>query len=234
MSWSRALLTALAVCALLLAGSAGCGSGDAHARKGDRVSPSPVGKVLDDTDEQGRHYREVGKKGAPEVGIEVEPDAADDGWDVTLTVHDFRFSPVGVKPVAVAGRGTVRLLVDGRTVARLRIPEYRLAADLVPHGTHHVTARLYADDGTVWAVHGKPVESTADITASATQAAPDGSSTGVTNSGIGTPGATATRAGARPAAGTRVTGTRTWSGMSARDTQIRTEVRASPDRGGKA
>ena len=175
MSWSRAVLTALAVCALLLAGSAGCGSGDAHARKGERVSPSPVGKVLDDTDGQGRHYREVDKKGAPEVGIEVEPDAADDSWDVTLTVHDFRFSPAGVKPVAVAGRGTVRLLVDGRTVARLRVPEYRLAAGLVPHGTHHVTARLYADDGTVWAVHGKPVESTADITASEAQATPDGS-----------------------------------------------------------
>ncbi|MET7574442.1 hypothetical protein ABZT04_39085 [Streptomyces sp. NPDC005492] len=177
MSWSRALLTALAVCALLLAGSAGCGSGDAQGQKGDRVSPSPVGKVLDDTDEQGRHYREVGTKGAPEVGIEVEPDAADDSWDVRLTVHDFRFSPAAVKPVAVAGRGTARLLVDGRTVARLRIPEYRLAGDLVQHGTHHVTARLYADDGTVWAVHGKPVESTADITASAVQATPDGSKT---------------------------------------------------------
>ncbi|WP_406128489.1 hypothetical protein [Streptomyces sp. NBC_00989] len=175
MSWSRALLTALAVCALLLAGSAGCGSADAHGRKGDRVSPSPVGKVLDETDEQGRHYREVDKKGAPGVGIEVEPDAADDSWDVTLTVHDFRFSPAGAKPVAVAGRGTVRLLVDGRTVARLRVPEYHLAGALVPHGTHHVTARLYADDGTVWAVHGKPVQSTADITASAAQATPDGS-----------------------------------------------------------
>ncbi|MFJ2892070.1 hypothetical protein ACIO53_39175 [Streptomyces sp. NPDC087305] len=175
MSWSRALLTALAVCALLLAGSAGCGSGDAPKGKGGGVSPSPVGKVLDNTDEQGRHYREVSESGAPEVGIEVEPDAADDSWDVRLTVHDFRFSPVGVRPRAVAGHGTVRLLVDGRTVARLRVPEYHLSAGLVPHGTHHVTARLYADDGTVWAVHGKPVQSTADITASAAQATPDGS-----------------------------------------------------------
>ncbi|MFJ9630296.1 hypothetical protein ACIRU8_21555 [Streptomyces sp. NPDC101175] len=177
MSWSRALLTAFAVCALLLGGSAGCDSGGARGRAGERVSPSPVGKVLDHTDEQGRHYREVNKKGAPEVRVEVEPDATDDSWDVRLTVHDFRFSPAGAKPVAVAGRGTVRLLVDGRTVARLRVPEYRLASGLVPHGTHHVTARLYADDGTVWAVHGKPVESTADITASAAQATPDGSGT---------------------------------------------------------
>nr|WSY56076.1 hypothetical protein OG999_42025 [Streptomyces sp. NBC_00886] len=230
MSWSRALLTALAVCALLLAGSAGCGSGNAHERKGEGASPSPVGKVLDNTDEQGRHYREVGKKGAPEVGIEVEPDAADDSWDVRLTVHDFRFSPVGVKPVAAAGRGTVRLLVDGRTVARLRVPAYRLAADLVPHGTHHVTARLYADDGTVWAVHGKPVESTADITASTVHVTPDGSRAGARDGRIRTPTAT----GTRPGAGTLVTDTRTGAGMSAMGTQFRTEVRASPDRGGKA
>ena len=33
-------------------------------------------------------------------------------------------------------------------------------------GTHHLTARLYADDHTVWAVADKPVEATADLTAS--------------------------------------------------------------------
>jgi hypothetical protein len=68
--------------------------------------------------------------------------------------------------VPVAGRGVARLYVDGRTVARLRTAECRLAGRLVPRGTHHITARLYADDGTVWAVRGKPIESTADITAS--------------------------------------------------------------------
>lgn len=178
MSWTRGLLAALAACVLLLAGSAGCGSGDAHERN-KRLSPSPVGKVLGDTDEEGRHYREVDKKSAPEIGIEVQPDTAAGSWDVRLTVHAFRFSPAGVKPQAVAGRGTARLFVDGRTVvARLREPEYDLPAVLVPRGTHHVTARLYADDGTVWAVHGKPVESTADITASEPQATPDGSRTG--------------------------------------------------------
>lgn len=218
MSWSRALLTALAVCALLLAGSAGCGSGDAHERKGKGVSPSPVGKVLGDTDEQGRHYREVDKKGAPEVGIEVEPDAADGSWDVRLIVHGFRFSPAGTKPEAVAGRGTARLLVDGRTVASLRTPEYHLAAGLVPRGTHHVTARLYADDGTVWAVHHKAIESTADITASEAQATPDGSRTGGTD--------------ATDATGVR--GALQGAVMSAVGTRFRTEGRASPDRGGKA
>ncbi|MFF4348220.1 hypothetical protein [Streptomyces sp. NPDC001530] len=160
---TRGLLAALAVCALL-GGSAGCGTSDAHERR-DGVSASPVGKLLDESDEEGRLYREVDKKGAPEVEIEVQPDS-DDSWDVTLTVHHFRFSAAGTRPVPVAGRGIAHLYVDGRTIARLRTAEYHLAGDLVPRGTHHVTARLYADDGTVWAVDGKPVESTADITAS--------------------------------------------------------------------
>ena len=164
MSWTRGLLAALAVCVLLLTGSAGCGTSDAHERSGGQP-PSPVGRLLGDTDGQGRHYREVDQPGAPEVGIEVQPDAAK-SWDVRLTVRHFRFSPAGAKREAVAGRGVARLFLDGVPVTGLRTFEYHLSAGLVPRGTHHVTARLYADDDTVWAVNGKPVESTADITAS--------------------------------------------------------------------
>jgi hypothetical protein len=172
-SLSRSTLTALAVCVLLTLGVAGCGSGEAHGG-GDTLSSSPVGKVLDDTDGTGRHLREVDKDRAPEVGVEVTPDAAG-GWDVLLTLHRFRLSPAGTHPKAVAGHGLVRLFVDGRPVTRMRTPGYHLADSLVPHGTHRVTARLYADDGTVWAVHGKPVESTADVTASAAQGSPSAS-----------------------------------------------------------
>ncbi|WRZ93834.1 nuclear transport factor 2 family protein [Streptomyces sp. NBC_01007] len=183
MRWTCGLLVALAVCALL-GGAAGCGAGDAHER-GVTVSASPVGTLLDETDEEGRLYREVGGKGAPEVAIEIQPDSAD-GWHVRLTVRNFRFSPAGARTVPVAGRGIAHLYVDGRTVARLRTAEYHLAGRFVPRGTHHVTARLYADDGTVWAVHGKPVESTADVTASDSGSAPGPQST--------TPGAATTGA----------------------------------------
>ncbi|MER5836465.1 hypothetical protein ABT116_38025 [Streptomyces sp. NPDC002130] len=162
MSWTRRLCAALAGCVLLLAGSAGCGTGDA--REGG-VSSAPVGKILEDRDQDGQPLREVEPEGAPDVGIEVQPDAAG-GWDVRLTVRNFRFSPAGAAARAVAGRGLAHLFVDGRPVTRLRTSTYRLDARLVPRGTHHVTARLHADDGTVWAVDGKPVESTADITAS--------------------------------------------------------------------
>ncbi|PPS76315.1 MULTISPECIES: hypothetical protein [Streptomyces] len=162
MSWTRRLCAALAGCVLLLAGSAGCGTGDA--REGG-ASPAPVGKILEDRGQDGQPLREVAPEGAPDVGIEVQPDAAG-GWDVRLTVRNFRFSPAGTAARPVAGRGLARLFVDGRPVTRLRTSTYRLDARLVPRGTHHVTARLHADDGTVWAVEGKPVQSTADITAS--------------------------------------------------------------------
>jgi hypothetical protein len=204
MSWTRTPLAALAVCVLLLTGTVGCGSGDAQGRDG--VSPSPVGKVLDDTDGAGRHYREVDEAEAPEVAIEVQPDpdSAGGGWDVRLTVTGFRFSPAGTKARAVAGRGLAYLFVDGRLVARLRAPDHRLPAGLVPRGTHQVTVRLYADDGTVWAVDGDPVESTADITASEAEA-------------------TATS-----------TPTPSTAALSAPGTHSRTGGKGSPDRAGKA
>ncbi|WP_037896783.1 hypothetical protein, partial [Streptomyces sp. Tu 6176] len=161
-SWTRRPLAALAVSALLLAASAGCGAGGARGsgesrgsgqsresresgengestESGAGGSATPVGKIIDHTDEEGRAYREVDRKGAPEIGVEVRPDAAG-SWDVRLTVRRFRFSPAGTAARPVSGRGLAHLLVDGRLVGRLHAPEYRLSARLVPRGTHHVTA----------------------------------------------------------------------------------------------
>ncbi|CAL9400904.1 hypothetical protein SUDANB140_01452 [Streptomyces sp. enrichment culture] len=165
----------LAVCVLLLTGSAGCGSSDDGEPEAG-TSAAPVGRLLDATDDEGRRYREVDAERAPDVGIEVQPDS-DDSWDVRLTLSGFRFSPSGAGTQAVAGRGTARLFLDGDLLTHLRGPRYHLAADLVPRGTHQVTVRLYADDDTVWAVDGEPVESTADITAS------DAEPTGATEPG---------------------------------------------------
>lgn len=154
----------LAVCVLLLTGSAGCDSDGGQERAADQ--PYPVSEVLDDTDSDGRHYREIDESDAPEVDIEVQPVGDGEGWEVRLTVEHFTFSPFGTRAQAVAGRGVARLFIDGRPVVDLHTPSHRLAADLMGRGTHQVTVRLYADDGTVWAADGEPVESTADITVS--------------------------------------------------------------------
>jgi hypothetical protein len=164
MSWTRSSFAALAVCVLLLTGSVSCGTGGTDGPDRPAATAS-AGRLLDATDEDGRRLREVDREHAPEVGIEVQPEA-DGDWRVRLTVRDFRFSPAGTPATAARGRGLAYLYVDGELVSRLRTPDHRLPARLVPRGTHHVTARLYADDGTVWAVDGEPVENTADITAS--------------------------------------------------------------------
>ncbi|WP_439812480.1 hypothetical protein [Streptomyces sp. P9-2] len=164
MTWRRtAVIPALAVCVVVLAGPAGCDTPGGQCA--DEVSSSPVGRLLDERSEDGSPYREVDEEGAPQVTVEVAPDA-EGGWDVRLRVRDFRFSPDGTGRRAEAGRGVAHLEVNGRRVAVLRTPEYHLAAGAFPRGTHQVTARLYADDGSVWAVDGEPVESTADITVS--------------------------------------------------------------------
>ncbi|WP_432029756.1 hypothetical protein [Streptomyces sp. 1222.5] len=173
-SWTRSSLAALAACVLLSCAAAGCGTGGPD---GGTAAPSPVGKVLDGTDGGGRHLREVAEEDAPEVGVEVTPESGG-GWEVRLTFRRFHCSAPGAGPEAAPGRGLAHLFVDGRRVARLRAHEYHLPGRLVPHGTHHVTARLYADDGTVWAVHGEPVQSTADITVSGTEADAPGPSAG--------------------------------------------------------
>ncbi|MFJ2604963.1 hypothetical protein ACIO13_08260 [Streptomyces sp. NPDC087425] len=209
MSWMRGPLAVVAACVLLLAGIAGCSSGDGggsggggsnggnggRGGGGSAVSPSPAGKVLDGTDKEGRHYREVPEEGAPEVGIEVQPDA-DDSWNVRLTLRHFRLSPAGTKATAVSGRGFVLLYVDDRLVTRLRETAYRIPARLVPRGTHHVTARLYADDSTAWAAAGEPIESTADITASGTEATGSDGEDAALDTDITASGAEATAPGA--------------------------------------
>ena len=159
LSWTRAaLFAAVALCAVLV-GAAACGGGDGHA-------PRQVGQLLETVDEEGHRYRQVDKKDAPEIGVEVTTDTGS-GWDVRLAVSRFTFSPARTATgAAVAGHGYAQLYLDGRRVARLRAVDYRLPLTRVTRGTHHVTARLYADDRTVWAVAGRPVEATADLTAS--------------------------------------------------------------------
>ncbi len=164
MTGTRRVCVALAVCLLL---TAGCGSGE-RAEPGAGQSSAP-GRLLTATDDEGRRYREADPGRPPRIGIEIKP-GADGDWDVRLTVRDFRFSAPGAPERAVAGQGVAHLSVDGDLVAVLRGPRHHLEPGRISRGTHQVTVRLHADDGTVWTVGGEPVESTADVTASDAEA----------------------------------------------------------------
>ncbi|WP_330334948.1 cupredoxin domain-containing protein [Streptomyces sp. NBC_00536] len=154
---------------LAVAGTAGCGGrATTHHKPGTthQQASGSVGTLLDTQDEAGHRLRQVPAKGAPEVKLALRPDS-EDGWNLQLEVGNFRFTPDSVGGAALAGGGHAHLLLDGRKLARLYGPWYHLSATQVPEGAHTLTVRLYADDHTAWAVEGKPVEATAQLTAPA-------------------------------------------------------------------
>ncbi|MET9700319.1 hypothetical protein ABZY31_25855 [Streptomyces sp. NPDC006529] len=158
---------------LAAAGAAGCGGrATTHHKPGTthQQASGSVGTLLDARDEAGHRLRQVPAKGAPEVKLALRPDS-EDGWNLQLEVGNFRFTPDSVGGAALAGGGHAHLLLDGRKVARLYGPWFHLSATQVPQGAHTLTARLYADDHTAWAVDGKPVEAAVPLTAPAPGAA---------------------------------------------------------------
>ncbi|MFF7439354.1 hypothetical protein [Streptomyces sp. NPDC008122] len=124
------------------------------------------GTLLAARDEGGHRLRELPAADAPTVRAEAAPDS-EGGWNVHLTVERFRFTPESTGGAALLGRGHARLLVDGREAARLYSPW-----GYVPPGAHTLTVRLHADDHTVWAVAGAPVQATVRLGATPATAAP--------------------------------------------------------------
>ncbi|MFJ3979646.1 hypothetical protein [Streptomyces sp. NPDC090021] len=157
--------------ALLLAGGAATGCGGratTHHKPGtshEQASGS-VGTLLTTGDAAGHKLREVPSQGAPEVQLSLRPDS-EDGWNLQLSVKNFRFTPDSTGGAALPGAGHAHLELDGRKIARLYGPWFHLPAAQVPDGAHTLTVRLYADDHTAWAVSGEPVEGTAQLTAPA-------------------------------------------------------------------
>ncbi|MFF4171549.1 hypothetical protein [Streptomyces sp. NPDC001744] len=124
------------------------------------------GTLLPARDEAGHRLRELPAADAPTVRVEARPDP-EGGWNIHLTVERFRFTPESTGGAALPGRGHARLLVDGRETGRLYGPW-----GYVPAGSHALTVRLHADDHTVWAVAGAPVQATARLDDTPTATAP--------------------------------------------------------------
>ncbi|MET9468978.1 cupredoxin domain-containing protein [Streptomyces sp. NPDC006544] len=155
--------------ALLLAGGAvaGCGGrATTHHKPGTshEQASGNAGTLLTTDDGAGHRLREVPAEGAPEVQLTARPDS-EDGWNLQLAVKNFRFTPDSTGGAALRGAGHAHLELDGRKLARVYGPWFHLPAAQVPEGAHTLTVRLYADDHTAWAVSGKPVEGTLQLTA---------------------------------------------------------------------
>ncbi|MGW4687438.1 hypothetical protein ACWEPM_21420 [Streptomyces sp. NPDC004244] len=167
-AWRRA--AAVLALGVVLGGTAvGCGGrATTHHKPGTshEQATGSTGTLLDTVDGTGHRLREVPAAGAPEVRVTVHPDS-EDGWNLQLAVENFRFTPESAGGAALPGAGHAHLELDGRKLARLYGPWYHLPAAQVPEGPHTLTVRLYADDHTAWAVSGKPVEGTAQLSAAA-------------------------------------------------------------------
>lgn len=159
--------------ALVLAAAlslAGCGGPAAtHHKPGTthEEASGSSGTLLPARDESGHRLREVPAATAPTVRVEARPDT-EGGWNIRLTVERFRFTPDSTGGAALPGRGHARLVSDGRETARLYGDWGH-----VPPGVRTLTVRLHADDHTVWAVAGAPVQATVRLDdAPATSAPP--------------------------------------------------------------
>ncbi|MFI5804201.1 hypothetical protein [Streptomyces sp. NPDC051561] len=161
---ATALLAPALLAAVLLTG---CGEAATTHHKpgtGHEVATGSAGRLLDAKDTDGHRLREVAAAGAPEVGLTVRPDS-EDGWNVQLSLTRFRFTPDSTGGAALPGSGHAHLYVDGRELGRLYGPWFHLPGNATPRkGTGTLTVRLHADDHTVWAVRGKPVQGTAPLT----------------------------------------------------------------------
>lgn len=148
------LVVVLTAVALLLVGCGGRATTHHKPGTSHQEATGSSGTLLTARDEGGHRLRELPAADAPTVRAEVHPDS-EGGWNVHLTVERFRFTPESTGGAALPGRGHARLLVDGREAARLYGPW-----GYVPPGAHTLTVRLHADDHTVWAVDGAPVQTT--------------------------------------------------------------------------
>ncbi|MEE4489819.1 hypothetical protein [Streptomyces sp. BE230] len=155
------------VAAALLLGTGACGGrATTHHKPGTshEQATGNNGRLLTADDGSGHRLRQVDAKGAPEVALSVRPDS-EDGWNVHLSVRNFRFTPDSVGGAALLGRGHARLFLDGHPLARVYGAWFHLPESLLRgagDGTR-LTARLYADDHTAWAVGSAPVQATATL-----------------------------------------------------------------------
>ncbi len=104
----------------------------------------------------------------PEIAVTAEPGDGSVALHVELSGFEFA-DPT--ENEAVAPRGHVHVLLDGREVGMYFEPDIEI--DDVEPGPHTVTVRLSAADHSVWVLDGEPLGASADFEVAGEVAAPD-------------------------------------------------------------
>lgn len=101
----------------------------------------------------------------PTVSFTITKDAVG-GYDLHVETTNFAFTPELINTDAIPDQGHAHLYIDGQLTILLA-PWYHIAA-LAP-GIHTIAVSLNANDHSVFAVHGQPIQATEQFTAGAVQ-----------------------------------------------------------------
>lgn len=104
---------------------------------------------------------DVPKDGAPEVALTADKDPKG-GWNLTLTVENFTFTPEAVNGENNPNTGHAHVYVDGQKSARLYGPHFHLP-DLQP-GLREITVVLNSNDHSYYSVDGQRIEARVTVT----------------------------------------------------------------------
>ena len=104
---------------------------------------------------------EVSAVGAPQVAISVEKDLMN-GWNVTVTTNNFRFTPELVNSENVANTGHAHLYVDDIKIARLYGPHFHIP--YLPVGDHEISVNLSTNDHSYYTIDGEQIGARAIVT----------------------------------------------------------------------
>ena len=105
--------------------------------------------------------REVGGgSGPPGVALEVVEDPVE-GWNLRVTLSNFRLAPERVSTSHVPGEGHLHLLVDGKKVTRI-YGEWHHLGELEP-GEHELRVELSSNDHSLLAVDGDIIHAAATV-----------------------------------------------------------------------
>lgn len=127
-----------------------------HDHGGLTIAESGVGRVLEVGDGHGNLLREAPSDARPAVSLRVKADPAG-GWTVRVSTPGFRWAPEDVNTPADAASGHAHLYVGATKVARI-YGEWVFVPGTAAEAGDTLSAVLYADDHSAWAVDGKPVE----------------------------------------------------------------------------